>query len=355
MRNRSTRLARLLSVPLALAATAPAHAVAEYCVDTIGGIADALDTAETNGQADVVRIVAGTYLLSTGFSFTGQDAFDLIIEGGYAPGCGTRSASAAATVFDGGGASGLLRISWSGNVTASVVVRGLTLRNGLVTSGAALAVAPGFAGGNILIEQVILTGNRVTTGDYVLQAFGQAAGTTTVRNTVVADNRMDRSNRAAIGLSNPNPSFDSTGRFTNNTVVRNRVGPGQVNATGGVALQGNEGNWVVANSIIRDNDAVDIEGSRPVLLLYNVLGVNELTAINGFSAGNTGVDPVFRDDASIELDATSPLIDAGLPIVPGADGVGAFDVFGSPRDTGIGVDIGAHEAQYLLVDGFESP
>ena len=65
---------------------------AEYCVSNSTEIQNALTASEANNQADVIRIVQGTY--TGNFTYNSSEPFGLTIEGRYSAGtdCSSRTA-----------------------------------------------------------------------------------------------------------------------------------------------------------------------------------------------------------------------------------------------------------------------
>jgi parallel beta-helix repeat protein len=130
-----TTLARLATASALALAPVHAHATEVFCADSVPEISAALAAADDDPVE--LRVVRGTYnltgscmdLLST---CTGDE--DLVIRGGYAPGCGSRTADPADTVFTrpGGGLlidNGRSALEGAGDVT----LESLTFRN--VTAG----------------------------------------------------------------------------------------------------------------------------------------------------------------------------------------------------------------------------
>jgi len=107
------------------------------------------------------------------------------------------------------------------------------------------------------------------------------------------------------------------------------------------------GNTDTADGIygpIIDEDA-QIAGGTPVVVNYCC--VQGLTGLLG-GVGNTGDDPLFVDEANVDLhlSAGSPCIDAGDP---GGDYTGQTDIDGEPRLMGPRVDMGAYEYPYYAL------
>ncbi|MBL8245467.1 MAG: hypothetical protein JNL89_14810, partial [Rhodanobacteraceae bacterium] len=83
------------------------------------------------------------------------------------------------------------------------------------------------------------------------------------------------------------------------------------------------------------------------LLTQNIVG-QFCGSLHGLSQGNTSADPQFVGATDLRLRRTSPAIDSGVN-----NSVGTHDLDGRPRQIGPATDLGAYEADFLLVDGFE--
>ena len=133
---------------------------ATICVSSAAELTAALNTAAVNGQSDSIRIVTGTY--SGSFVYASIEAFNLLIEGGYAPGCGSRVVDPANTILDGGNLATVLVLTTDKAVSFSV--DGVTIQNGLASStrrnGGGLFVS--VPGGAVVVHRSVLRDNQAT-------------------------------------------------------------------------------------------------------------------------------------------------------------------------------------------------
>ena len=135
------KLAVLLACALAQAFVAREAAAFTFCVADADGLRDALVAASTGGAHDgednIVDLVAGTYSTATigaAFDYAQQSSQSLQVQGGFAPGCATRSADPTVTVIDGAGMDVPLRLV---NLAGPIDVDGMTIQHGLSTDTAA--------------------------------------------------------------------------------------------------------------------------------------------------------------------------------------------------------------------------
>ena len=124
---------------------------AVHCVATSVEFNTVLATATTNGVNDVVQLVKGVYSLSgnggSGFSYLSFEPYGLLLQGGYAPGCATRSIDPASTAIDGEASGTVLSLTSLGQFPlADLLVEGLTIRNGASYGDAGLTLTIGKGG-----------------------------------------------------------------------------------------------------------------------------------------------------------------------------------------------------------------
>ena len=74
---------------------------ATFCVGNELELINALNTAENNGENDTIKVEQGTYDLwdSAGSYYNSSEGRNITLEGGYAPGCGTRTLNPTNTVL----------------------------------------------------------------------------------------------------------------------------------------------------------------------------------------------------------------------------------------------------------------
>jgi parallel beta-helix repeat protein len=151
---------------------------ADFCVDNAADFQNALTSAETNGQADRIKLVQGTY--NGHFVYDSAEAQAPEILGGYSAGCTSRTLDPANTELNGGGTGTVLAVTAS--LGADFTLEGVTLSGGDAASiGGGLHVvsqsdvtlnenivsanSAGADGGGAYLEttsRVTLTGNRFT-------------------------------------------------------------------------------------------------------------------------------------------------------------------------------------------------
>jgi hypothetical protein len=133
---------------------------------------NALDTARTNGQDDVIYFQQGTY--STGscpFSYgsSGNDSKAVSLLGGWNTGFTVRSSDPSLTLLDGGGATRVLEvIADVAGVSINFSIEGLTIQNGYgsETDGAGIRAYSGASGNNgtifLTIRNCVIQNNQAT-------------------------------------------------------------------------------------------------------------------------------------------------------------------------------------------------
>lgn len=315
---------------------------AQFCVATPAELQAAFDAAAANAQSDTVRIVGGT--LRGGSLFSSNEAHDIHVSGGYAPGCVV--AGALSTTLDGETDATPMTISTLGGVE----VLNLTFINGLTTTNSGGLSVFGISG-DVRIEGNRFVSNRA---DDVAGAFSAVtiSGSLLVRNNLVFANASGSG--AAIVL------HQATGvaSVTSNTIYGNTSSVAAV--VGGLWLQG-EATFVLANNILWGN-----EGGGGVDLYASASSAHARIANDIGSVRNDGPPALLiesEQDAApgfapcafpclrFELARSSPLVDAGVGNPVG--GLAASDLAGKPRVIGPRVDIGAWENDVLLDTGFE--
>ena len=81
---------RALAFLLAGVAATPAGA-ALYCVNSAASYTAALTDAAASTVQDTIRIVGGDYALSSAGTYSTANTGSLLVDGGWAPGCASRS------------------------------------------------------------------------------------------------------------------------------------------------------------------------------------------------------------------------------------------------------------------------
>lgn len=362
---------------LAMATPRDAHA-ADLCVTTTAELQAALDTADDNGEDDVIRLAQGTYPAPTslglfyrgGATFGGDDNHLTIIGGFVADNgdpCGTLPPDARAldTLLDGEDREPLLQI-YAGE-GSHVSIRGLGFVSGkrpdtTGSRGAGLYMDSfGHTGGTFTVERCLFVGNEADFGAAV--AASNAREVRFVGNLVAGNNTSSGS--AAVELV----QNDQTGIYAiNNTIVDNTTDatPTFATATGLYVSVGGTSNAFIANNILWGNEHRDIRhiGTGFITLRNNSIQVSSGTADS--SEHNVAIAPAFDGGAfGYGLLPGSALVDIGVtpglfpPFPPAFETnwtLPARDVDGGPRVVNATVDLGADEAIHVGVfgDGFES-
>ena len=119
----------LLTSALALFALAPSARAADFCVDSADALQTALTSATTNGRADRLLLVQGTY---TGpFVYTSSERMALDVLGGYVAGCASRTLDAANTQLIGSGTGRVLAVTTTNG--GAFTLEGVTISGGIFT------------------------------------------------------------------------------------------------------------------------------------------------------------------------------------------------------------------------------
>ncbi len=346
---------------------------ATFCVYTSTELQNALTTAQTNGEDDVIKITTGTYVApSGGFSYQAGtiigDYHALSLSGGWygrfnAP-CSQQVQDPLQTVLDGGSAQRVLKIVVrEADVNSNVSVRLLTFANGSSTSlggGLSLAGVNGDFAGNWTIERNAFLNNQAAHGGGLGIAENNAAATAHVRviNNLFLLNRATGNYGAAqIGLDGGYGIY-----LTNNTVLNNSTAATGGSATGGIYVTGTGSVRVIVNNNLWGNDDADLwvnSGSSGYSLMHNNIGML-IGSLAGNSAGNISITPEYADPlASFDYDFAprrdSPLVDAGQsPTLFSGWYLPSYDLNGGDRTVGQ-VDIGAYEEDLIFAGGFETP
>lgn len=358
------KLEPLLPACFALVAVfaASASQAATFCVTNTAELQAALAQAESNGQDDEIRLAAGNYASSSGFSYSSAEPHDLGLRGDWSPTCTVRSAQAQFSTVTvppspGGGARVLDIEAGDG----AVLIEALLIFNGNpedLTRGGGLRVRT--AGGDITLDRNNILSNFAASNGGVYARSG--GGDIRARNNIVATNSQ------LAGASIELVALDGDIFVSGNTVLRNLTQAENSGSAGlSVSVNALDPNRraYLSNNLLRDNTDwgnLDLEAFGANHRYYNAV-VDERT---GGDAPQVIVGEISEDPRVClpEIDqiqpcgrmytplSTSPLLDAGANS-PFGGGL-SLDVFGEPRIAGGIVDIGAIENGIVVfADGFE--
>lgn len=350
---------KLLGLAVIQYATAlPGHA-ASFCVATAGELQQALTTAESNGEDDVIRIAAGTYRPTdpAGFQALLTDACALAINGGYeaGTGCSVQLRGADWTNLDGSTVNGtnntrVLRVQVAGTGAAPFSLRDLTFRNGKGTDAQPFLAVNGTGswGGDIVVENISVRDNEMAK----IGAYFESTGRIIVRSSEFVRNSGTSASSSVLSLV-ANGAFGSGSGiyFNNNTLAANEMPTS--NSMQQASLE-SSGDVHVGNSIVFADTARDLffNGAHLYVKNSNIRGIFSVTGQAAVSEDGTYVTyPSFVSADNFQLQPASPLIGGGSPNVVG--GSGSFDVSGAAR-VDARIDVGAYEFLDTLLDsGFE--
>jgi hypothetical protein len=329
-------------------------AAAGFCVNNAAEFQQALTTAASNGESDIIGLAVTTFTSPAGgFQGTLEQNTTLTIEGGYLSLLGTCNLhydDPDLTVIDGAGANRGLRLN-GGTGNGGIAISNLTVANGRTfgtgvpaNTGAGLKIegANGFTGA-VRVERIIFRGNQAD--DYG-GGMVVAAGTNAVRinNCLFTGNTALHSSGYYV-VANGGFVYASNNTFAGNAATSAQTNTATLQHAGSSsAILSNNILW--HNTLPTQRDAA----TAALLMISNNL---ESQLGNGAigSVGNTAIDPQFIDEIEYRLKDTSPLLDAGVDNPQG--GIPDQDLSGNPRISGAGIDLGAYESTLLFSSGFE--
>jgi hypothetical protein len=326
------------------------------CADSAASIVSMLATAASNGESNYVRIVGGTYSLTSEPTYAGTDTTGVDISGGWNGTCTGQDAGA--TVLDGQGNMRTLVVTQNSFFpSATINVHDLTFNNG----HAVYAVVGG--GGLYAFDRyaaVVIESNRFLANSAEQLGGGlevSSSGPVTVRNNLFVFNSAAFSGGAGF-ISTADPNL-----YVNNNTVAGNSTPDQF-GSGGLDVIGLYGqNTWISNNLFWLNQnatgAADLFVGSPFVLFNNdISGVSTAPGITAdpLSTGNVSVDPGFASCSgylcfNFHLGGKSPLINAGFDGPPG--GYGPIDLDGLARVAGAHVDIGAYELDRIFAGDFD--
>jgi len=278
--------------------------------------------------------------------------------------------------LDGGNATRILSFDLAPNGAANITIKNLSFLNGFADPEAVSVLRRGggfslFTNGTneVLVENNLFLGNYAKDGGAL---FVSTNGLTRLVNNLIIANGA-RTFAGAVTLAS------AESYIFNNTIVGNvterldlNTGGGICSADGLCIVQFTSGQTLVANNVLWDNGALDLEYRREgsgdgIIYLYN----NDIGELSQFGPdiadGNLSVDPQFEGEfLGFGISPTSPLRDAGRnppllctspPSFPCNWRLPEFGVEGNERIQNDLVDIGAfefnHADEFLFSDGFE--
>lgn len=237
-----------------------------HCVVNGAQLQAALAQSQGNGMNDIIQLVQGTYRISENnnirFMYESDEPYSIVIKGGYTSNCSSRAVNPSNTIIDGEGiyqdgyenvspwgyftSSVLTILNWTLSPYTSIVIDGMTMKNGLSNYIGGLYAGSYFA--NIDITHNIISNNSAN--DYNSEAGGlyvySEEGISTIADNIIKDNTATYS--AGVNA-------DSNGN--GNIVLSNNIITGNVanNYGGGVRVWSNWGDLYLVNNTITANTA----------------------------------------------------------------------------------------------------
>jgi hypothetical protein len=322
---------------------------ANFCAASSSQIVAALAAAETNGENDVLRIVSGIFVSPQPdgfeyepFSLSVDASRNLLISGGFVPGCGAQVIDARQTVLSGALLSPVLRLrSASGTIT---------LVNFTVTGGYSAASI-----GAVDISRLGSSDGPQVRIERLLFRYNAGWGALRVQtsNPILLLGSLFHSNLVRHAAARiVQDGIDGSLIVHSNTVADTVAEPGF--GTAGVAFDVAVGTeTAVVNNIFWANDNFDFHlVGTLVPFSWNIYGTAGGNGTFGGN-GNTFTDPFFVDPAEGDygLRIDSPAVDTGGKVSPSV----VWDLHGSLRPMNLILDRGALERiPPLFADGFES-
>lgn len=343
-----------LSIGLLLTAAAAEAAV--FCVDTGPELQQALMAAASNGEADTIKVEAGTYEGSgaIAFGYSTSQNFGLSLSGGFLSNCALQILQPGFTRLSGSDARQVISLHGAPGSSGALSISNLTISDGFTSqAGGGLLIGAGGFFGNVSVTRVVFERNTSTGAGGGMSVYSE--GLVNVLNNMFLLNRCGLSSCAFTATVNAASPVGFRAWFGNNTIVGNAcVSGSDCFATG--ARFGGSASSVFYNNVFAANTLGD-------LLLQNFSGGsteiynNNLVSLSGtppaVMAGNIAfANPQFvnllDDDLRPEFD--SPLRNAGTSNFA----LLHDDLAGDLRVNEGVVDIGAYEnIDQMFADGFE--
>lgn len=350
-------ISRTCPLLIGLALMAADARAAIFCVDTSTELRQALMTAASNGQADSIKIQAGTYsgVSALAFAYFTSENFAIDISGGYLSNCGIQLLSPSLTKLTGSDARQVLAVQGTAGTSGGQSISNLTITNGFTSqSGAGLVIGGGggFAG-NVSVSRVVIARNVSTGFGGGMSIFSE--GLVNVLNNLFLLNRCGSGNCAFSATVNAPSPVGFRAWFGNNTLVGNACLEGS-GCTFPGARYGGSASTVFYNNAFAANLGGDLllqnfSGGSAELYCNNVVSISGTPPV--VMAGNIAfANPQFVDLLNDDLRPrfTSPLRNAGTSTFA----LLHDDLGGEVRVNEFVVDIGAYEnIDRIFADGFE--
>jgi len=354
---------------------------ATFCVGTSSELTDALETAESNGEDNIINIKNGDYLTDgiSGFSYQAEDNQSLTISGGWLDftslqiPCFSQIYNPLNTVLDGDNLTSVIILSHLPSQSmVNISVENLTISNGysdsLSAPGMTAYFHPGHQG-TFSLDRVFFYSNNTNTAA-ISALYNHDSYFTKITNSVF----MYNESKDGFGSAYVSQTQDAEGvYFVNNTLINNidnQTTPNVYTSSGlFISLSGDMNDapqGLIANNLFWTNDHNDITAlGEGTYYLYNN-NYQEREGVFADDVDNISLAPLLAPQI---LDFTpqpgSPLINKGKPEPVPLRGFNFFlqgwsygnsDFDGGDRVVNNRVDIGAVEALPevpIFEDGFE--
>jgi hypothetical protein len=185
-----------------------------FCVGDATALQNALMTANSNGEDDIVKIKPGTYAGGSGvaFAYSTSQSDAITISGGWVDlsifDCVLQIGDPTDTVLSGSDVRPVLQMSGSGT-SADMTLENLTIRDGNGAEFGGLRMSSGNFFGDLLVDRVYFVDNVSATFNGGASIGTQ--GTATVRNSWFRNNRCGSSICAVQMVVNHTNSTDTRG------------------------------------------------------------------------------------------------------------------------------------------------
>jgi hypothetical protein len=346
----------LVCLSLAAALFAPTARAVTFCVGDATALQNALMTANSNGEDDIVKIKPGTYAGGSGvaFAYSTSQSDAITISGGWVDlsifDCVLQIGDPTDTVLSGSDVRPVLQMSGSGT-SADMTLENLTIRDGNGAEFGGLRMSSGNFFGDLLVDRVYFVDNVSATFNGGASIGTQ--GTARVRNSWFRNNRCGSSICAVQMVVNHTNSTDTRGYFGNNTLTGNACSVGAVDCDNGGLRIGGGARVAIYNNAFYNNDDPDIRLEAPNLLFNNFFQSTDGSDTPIALGGNINpINPGFVNAGAgnFRLLSNSPLVDAGTAGYLN----GTVDFDGNPRLNDDQYDIGAFENDNVIFkSGFE--